>query len=599
MKLSTRFFMQKLLCLFICFILSTIIYGQNNHFQHKKDSLLKVIASTQGEEKLKAYEKLVKLQFSDEEVDLMLQHSTDFIREARKQQNKEYEDVACRAELSYLWNYLKHDEFKQKANKYLPFFKKNGFYKNYYTIYVYLLQLSDGNRDNKHMIEGAKQMYAEATQENCLFGITQATSLMARIYLSECRYEEGEIYYMETIENALKLIKEEPDQINNYHLAADGYNGLANALLFQKKINESFSLMPVWKKHSITYEKTFGHPAPLLINYYKFCANIYIVKERYAETELYCDSMELINPNPVILHHIWDIKANICESRNEYNNAIDWIDKLIDQGDNLGESSAIVHLLIRKARILSKMGQAEESFSVFKMAYERNNSIRQLKNNAQLDEIRTQYEVDKHIAEKKLEHSYFLSALGGCILLIVLLGSWVYYSRRIVKKNRSLYNQIKEQDRRKDELDILSKQHEQLIQSLSPAERERVISDKTEKFRGNNQQQQLVSYLHEYLLNDKTFTNSDIDVDKIVPELATNRTYLFDALKAVTGKTPMEYINFLRLEEARRLLECSDLTVENIFAECGFNSPQTFYRLFRDSYRITPSEYRKIAKTPE
>jgi len=64
MKLAHKFLLRAISCLFICFISSTAIYGQSNDFQHKKDSLLKVIASTQGEEKLKAYEKLVSKQIS-------------------------------------------------------------------------------------------------------------------------------------------------------------------------------------------------------------------------------------------------------------------------------------------------------------------------------------------------------------------------------------------------------------------------------------------------------------------------------------------------------------------------------------------------------
>jgi len=128
MKFTIRFSIQVLLCLFICFISTTAIYGQSNDFQHRKDSLLKIIASTQGEEKLKTYNKLVRptqfSQFSEEEVDLMLQYINDFIREARKQQNKEYENLAYKAELSYLWNFSRHDEFERKVNEYLPFFKK-------------------------------------------------------------------------------------------------------------------------------------------------------------------------------------------------------------------------------------------------------------------------------------------------------------------------------------------------------------------------------------------------------------------------------------------------------------------------------------------
>jgi AraC-like DNA-binding protein len=77
--------------------------------------------------------------------------------------------------------------------------------------------------------------------------------------------------------------------------------------------------------------------------------------------------------------------------------------------------------------------------------------------------------------------------------------------------------------------------------------------------------------------------------------MATNRAYLFDAIKTVTGKTPMVFINHLRLDEAKRLLDNTPLTIETIACECGFTTSSTFYRQFRDRYQITPAAYRKMA----
>ena len=98
------------------------------------------------------------------------------------------------------------------------------------------------------------------------------------------------------------------------------------------------------------------------------------------------------------------------------------------------------------------------------------------------------------------------------------------------------------------------------------------------------------------MLSDRNFANPDIVFDKLVPILNTNRTYLYDSIKAVSGKSLQEYVNFLRLEEARRMFDNhSELTIERIAEECGFNYYSTFYRLFRERYQITPSEYRKMA----
>ncbi|MBP3633909.1 MAG: AraC family transcriptional regulator [Oscillospiraceae bacterium] len=53
-----------------------------------------------------------------------------------------------------------------------------------------------------------------------------------------------------------------------------------------------------------------------------------------------------------------------------------------------------------------------------------------------------------------------------------------------------------------------------------------------------------------------------------------------------------DYINSLRLDEAVRLLEHSDLSMEQIAEEAGFPTTRTFHRAFRKKYNISPSKYK-------
>lgn len=112
------------------------------------------------------------------------------------------------------------------------------------------------------------------------------------------------------------------------------------------------------------------------------------------------------------------------------------------------------------------------------------------------------------------------------------------------------------------------------------------------------QRRELVVRLHEYLLRDRNFVHAEINRDELISALGTNKNLLSEAVKAVAGKTPMEYIRTMQLEEARRLLDRHpELTVESIAFDCGFNAPNTFYRQFRKYYGISPAQYRKLADT--
>lgn len=64
-----------------------------------------------------------------------------------------------------------------------------------------------------------------------------------------------------------------------------------------------------------------------------------------------------------------------------------------------------------------------------------------------------------------------------------------------------------------------------------------------------------------------------------------------------TGITPAKYIEKLRLETARRRLEETRLTLDEISTECGVGNADGLRRLFLRHMKTTPSDYRKSFAT--
>ncbi|MDM0115397.1 helix-turn-helix domain-containing protein [Variovorax sp. J22R133] len=63
--------------------------------------------------------------------------------------------------------------------------------------------------------------------------------------------------------------------------------------------------------------------------------------------------------------------------------------------------------------------------------------------------------------------------------------------------------------------------------------------------------------------------------------------------KLATGMTPMEYIQTLRIEEAKHLLETTADPVEAVAGEVGYDDAAFFSRLFRRSVNLSPAQYRR------
>jgi len=60
-----------------------------------------------------------------------------------------------------------------------------------------------------------------------------------------------------------------------------------------------------------------------------------------------------------------------------------------------------------------------------------------------------------------------------------------------------------------------------------------------------------------------------------------------------TGTTPAAFVESLRLEAARRLLETSDMTVAAVAREVGLRSPERMHRTIRRHLGTTPDRYRQ------
>jgi AraC-like DNA-binding protein len=110
-----------------------------------------------------------------------------------------------------------------------------------------------------------------------------------------------------------------------------------------------------------------------------------------------------------------------------------------------------------------------------------------------------------------------------------------------------------------------------------------------------SEQKKLFLEFEDYVKRTDCFKQANIDRKEIVSALVTNKTYLYDTMKAVTGTTLMHYINVLRLEEVKKMLRGNTkYTIEQIADRCGFKTTRTLYRLFQQECNMSPAEYRRL-----
>ena len=84
-----------------------------------------------------------------------------------------------------------------------------------------------------------------------------------------------------------------------------------------------------------------------------------------------------------------------------------------------------------------------------------------------------------------------------------------------------------------------------------------------------------------------------LSIDRLAARAHMSRRTFVRAFRSTTGTTPSAWIRIRRLDAARRLLETTDLSVDQVAADCGFGSAVTLRQNFATAFSTTPTEYRR------
>ena len=85
----------------------------------------------------------------------------------------------------------------------------------------------------------------------------------------------------------------------------------------------------------------------------------------------------------------------------------------------------------------------------------------------------------------------------------------------------------------------------------------------------------------------------DLTVASLAARAGMSERTLVRTWRAETGTTPAAYVESVRLEAARRLLETTDLTVAAVAAAVGLRGPERLHRAVRRRLGTTPDRYRQ------
>jgi AraC-like DNA-binding protein len=100
------------------------------------------------------------------------------------------------------------------------------------------------------------------------------------------------------------------------------------------------------------------------------------------------------------------------------------------------------------------------------------------------------------------------------------------------------------------------------------------------------QERRAAEYLRDHLAED-------VGLGQLASLAQLSPFHFARSFKLSTGLPPHAYLRRLRCEKAKELLTITTLSVGEIAAAVGYDTPQAFARMFRADVGVSPSEYRR------
>lgn len=96
--------------------------------------------------------------------------------------------------------------------------------------------------------------------------------------------------------------------------------------------------------------------------------------------------------------------------------------------------------------------------------------------------------------------------------------------------------------------------------------------------------EEIIAYIHE--------NYADITIKDLVARFHFNEDYYNRLLKSKVGMTYQEYVQDIRLKNAKKLIRNTGLTIDEVAERVGYHNKGYFYKIFVDKYGVTPAKLR-------
>jgi AraC-like DNA-binding protein len=577
----------------LLFLFSVCLFGTQTLQAQKpttSDSLLKIIPGLTDTVKLEAMRQLI---YANNITNKAIVYARMLLKEAQKQKSVYYQSFALGKLTELYYPQFNNDSVFIWGKASEEFDRTHQFYKHYFIVGNIVVQRYTDQGYNTLAFNKAQQLYEQAQKLNNPLPLYSSLSTMANVYY-QLEYNKQAI---QVEKEAVQLLKGLKDL--DYAKLIESYKYLAAFSYNIKDYNATvlYSDTMILYCNKLKQEGSFRDINEYLFFAYGFKSSGY---SQNNQSQLAYENLlmtkSLLNDNWPATHVDFynQVQLNYYKGIGDYNRALQYSDLCIKFAFNEKLSSYIKTSLLVRARIFQSMGNYKEATNTFDRYTQVSDSLLDQNFSRQINELKTIYNLDKaelsaEQSRSKLRVTRIISIASTliCLLLAAFAIFIVRKRNQLEQKNRLLFQRITEQDQLVSELNQKESEYNRLQSLVKP----------NASIKATDTDDELFLRLKELMEKEKLYTSPDLSRKTLSEKLNTNEMYLIDSIKKNFNLTFNDYVNLLRLEHARNLLSDSNsnITIEGVALDSGFGSRNTFYRLFRERYGLTPAEFKRLA----
>lgn len=98
----------------------------------------------------------------------------------------------------------------------------------------------------------------------------------------------------------------------------------------------------------------------------------------------------------------------------------------------------------------------------------------------------------------------------------------------------------------------------------------------------------MIQYIHEH------YYEEDLSLERLANRMHLNATYVSRTFSEIVGMPFTQYVEYYRIEQAKKNLRLTDLKISDIAEQVGYSNMAYFGRVFKKATQYTPTQYRKV-----